>query len=465
MDLSPSDPARRAALDYLLSRVDHERAVVVPYDQTAFKLARTRDLLDRLGGPDAGLPLVHLAGTKGKGSTAAMLAAAATAAGYRTGLFTSPHLERLEERFRVDGEPCSAAELVALVDRLRPVVRSMDEAAAAHDPPEYGPTYFELTTALALLHFRARDAALGVLEVGLGGRLDSTNVCRPRVSVITTISFDHTRQLGPTLAAIAREKAGIIKPGVPVISGVLPDEPRAVIHEVAARVGAPVRQLGRDFDFAYEPPRHLEQGPALGRLDFRWLTDSARRDRLGMGLALPGRHQALNAAVALAALGELEAQGWRFPDEAVARALAALDWPGRMEIVSRRPTVILDTAHNVASVEALVATLDESFAARRRLLLLGTSRDKDLPGMLARLLPKFDAAMLTRYTHNPRSVPAAELATIAAELGYPRTEFTEDPHEAWRRVRAAAGPDDLICVTGSFFLAGELGPVVRGETS
>ena len=252
------DPARDAAIDWLMRRINYERTAFVPYCSRQLKLDRMRQLLTRLGQPDAGMKIVHVAGTKGKGSTSAMIAAMLTAAGYRTGVFSSPHLERIEERFAVDGVPCSADELVALVNRVIPIVRAMDEEAgepaSAGDEAtsDAGPTYFEITTAIALLHFVERHVDAAVLEVGLGGRLDSTNVCLPVVSVITSISFDHMRQLGNTLASIAREKAGIIKPGVPVVCGVIDPEPQAVIAQIAREHGCRLIQLGRDFDFQYQ---------------------------------------------------------------------------------------------------------------------------------------------------------------------------------------------------------------------
>ncbi len=247
--------ARQAALDWLLGRINYERTAAIPYQERQLKLDRMRQFLTRLGQPDASLKIVHVAGTKGKGSTSAMITGILGAAGFHTGLFSSPHLDRIEERFVVDGQPCSAAELVALLDQLRPVVRAMDDEAASDGEPSGGPTYFDITTAMALLHFVERGVDAAVLEVGLGGRLDSTNVCLPAVSVITTISFDHMKQLGYTLAAIAREKAGIIKPGVPVVCGVLEPEPQAVIAEVARAHGCRLIQLGRDFECSYQPPQ------------------------------------------------------------------------------------------------------------------------------------------------------------------------------------------------------------------
>ncbi|MGH7136768.1 MAG: bifunctional folylpolyglutamate synthase/dihydrofolate synthase, partial [Pirellulales bacterium] len=257
------NPSYQAALSFLYGRIDYERTAM-PYGQGELRLDRMRELLRRLGDPQDRLPIVHVAGTKGKGSTSAMIAAGLSAAGHSTGLYTSPHLERLEERFLVDGQPCGEEELADLTDRLRPIVAEMDREARVAD--EIGPTYFELTTAVALLHFVKRGVGAAVLEVGLGGRLDSTNVCLPRVAVITSISFDHMKQLGNTLEAIAREKAGIVKPAVPLVSGVVAEEPRREIAKICRQRGAPLVQLGRDFDFAYRAAAGVDEAPALASI-------------------------------------------------------------------------------------------------------------------------------------------------------------------------------------------------------
>ena len=456
METDPICRDRAAALAFLLSRIDYERTPVGPSGQREFKLDRMRELLVRLGNPHARLPIVHVAGTKGKGSTAAMIATSLTAAGYRTGLFTSPHLTRLEERVNVDGCPCSAAELVELIARLRPIAEEMDHAAAASAAGETGLTYFELTTAMAFLNFTDRAVDAAVLEVGMGGRLDSTNVCEPRVSVITSISFDHMQQLGNSLAEIAGEKAGIIKPGVPVISGVIDDEPQSVIQAVARAAGSPLRQLGVDFDYTYHPPRRAERDSSAARVDVQLRFPNPPRRYEQLGLSLLGRHQAANAAVALATLSELETGGFAIPESAIRQGLAAVRWPARVEVVGRRPTVIIDAAHNAASVAALVATLDESFAARERILVFATTRDKDVAGMLPLLLPRFDRVILTRYTSNPRGVPVEELASIATSLGATNITLAAVPSQAWEAVRACVLPEDLVCVTGSFYIAGEM---------
>jgi dihydrofolate synthase/folylpolyglutamate synthase len=464
-----------------MDRINYERCLSMPDAEEAFKLDRMRALLRRLGDPQNRVPVIHVAGTKGKGSTAAMMATVLAAAGYRTGLFTSPHLDRVEERIVVDGQPCSPDEFTALVEQVRPAVEALDRVAAQSNPPEQGPTYFEILTAAAFCHFVRRQADVAVLEVGLGGRLDSTNVCTPLISLITSISFDHVKQLGPTLAAIAAEKAGIIKPGIPVVSGVTADEPREVVRDIARRNGCRLTELGIDFDVEYHPPQHLEQTPSLAHFDFRYRA-TGHFSHIALGLL--GRHQAANAALVWAAVDELRQQGWTIPEAAVHGGLAEVVWPARVEVVARRPTVVLDAAHNAASVAALVEVLGESFAARRRWLIFATTREKDLRGMLERLPGRFDEVIFTRYLNNPRGVPPDELQALAAELGSAgpqiekglgtktgsplppagegpgvradHTRIALTPAEAWDFVHRLATPDDLICVTGSFFIAAEM---------
>ncbi|HZZ72144.1 MAG TPA: folylpolyglutamate synthase/dihydrofolate synthase family protein [Pirellulales bacterium] len=452
MRVDDSNAAHSAALAFLLSRIDFERALSVPYHDQGFKLERMRKLLERLGNPQDRLKIVHIAGTKGKGSTAAMISSCLTAAGYRTGLFSSPHLERVEERFAIDGQICSADELTALVEQVRPAVASIDaDAILAADT---GPTYFEITTALGLLYFVRQGVHTAVLEVGMGGRLDSTNVCVPAVAVITSISFDHTEQLGNTLAKIAGEKAGIIKPRVPVVSGVTNDEPRAVIEAVCRERAARLEQLPRDFWHVYHPP---QDGAAVAAsFDFHTARPGPFSDLRAIPLTLLGSHQAANGAVAIATLAELARQGWRIDAQAIARGFARLNWPARIEIVHRRPTIVLDVAHNVASIAALLEALRGVFAARRKILIFATTRDKDARGMLELLLPEFDEVVLTRYGKNPRGLAVEELLALAEPLGHRCLAAVANSREAWSRVLADTAADDLVCITGSFFLAAEM---------
>ncbi len=452
-----SDSLRReAALRFLYARINYERTSTIPYRAREFKLDRMRRLLDRLGNPQNDLPIVHVAGTKGKGSTATMVGAVLQAAGYRTGVYTSPHLDRVEERLAIDSQPCSPAELAELVERVAPQVEAIEREAASSDGGRAGPTYFEITTAMALVHFASRKVDAAVLEVGLGGRLDSTNVCRPLVSVITSISLDHTKQLGTTLAAIAREKAGIIKPNVPVVSGVDANQPRRVVRQVCRRRGSPLAQIGADFHYIYHPPHDLQDRTAPARIDFRYGANAQHRRYDDLALGLLGRHQAANAAVALAVLERLRRQGHEIPEPAIRHGLAQVACPARVELLARHPAVVVDAAHNPASIEALIQTLQESFSPRRSILVFATTQEKDVAGMLRRLVGRFDRIVLTRYLNNPRAVPPEQLATIARSISPQHLPVYDRPDDAWRAARRLAGPDDLICVTGSFFIASEL---------
>jgi dihydrofolate synthase/folylpolyglutamate synthase len=457
-------------MQFLLGRIDYERATAAPYPARDFRLDRMHEMLRRLGNPHQKYPTIHVAGTKGKGSTAAMTAAILSAAGYRTGLYTSPHLDRLEERIVIDGVICLPEQIVSLVDRIRPIVDALDalplDSSDGTPSPLSAPTWFEITTAMALLHFADERVDMAVVEVGLGGRLDSTNVIQPLVSIITSISFDHMKQLGSTLAAIAREKAGIIKPGVPVVSGVMDPEARQSIEEVRRRQNSPLIQLGDDFEYRYRPPRDLDHAASNGEMDFLVSADCDSPRYKHLQLSLIGRHQAANAAVSLAAIEQLRLAGWRIPESAIRRGLAEVRWPARVEIVQRQPTVVLDAAHNAASIASLLQTLDESFSpSAPRLLIFATTQDKQVREMLELLLHRFDRVMLTRYTTNPRSVPIEELAALAAEISPIPIERCETPAAAWRRARELATPAHLICATGSFFLAAELRTAIAAEAA
>jgi dihydrofolate synthase/folylpolyglutamate synthase len=457
----------RSALEFLFGRINYERTRRVPYRTRRFKLDRMRELVTRLGNPERAFPAVHIAGTKGKGSTAVMIASALTAAGLRTGLYTSPHLHRLEERFVIDGQLCSEDELVALLARIHPIVTAMDEEARRRGETQ-GPTYFEITTAAALLHFQQRRVECAVLEVGLGGRLDSTNICHPVVSVITSISYDHTRQLGKTLASIAREKAGIVKPLVPVVTGVTEQEPLHVIKSIADHHGTELLAQGRDFGYEY-----LAEVSGWGRpaepagvsacgLNYWQRVDNRLNTLERVVIGLLGRHQAANASVALATLGQLQRVGWRVEEPAIRQGLAQALCPARVEILSHKPTIVLDAAHNPASVAALLETVLERYHDSRRLLAFATSVDKEAGVMLDQLLPHFEHVVCTRYLNNPRAVDPAELARLGHEikramsLSNVSIHVRPDPQSTWKLLQSLASPAHVLCVTGSFFLAAEM---------
>jgi dihydrofolate synthase / folylpolyglutamate synthase len=441
------DAAYRVAMDYIFQRLNYERVSHDSYNVEDFRLARMKRLLELLGDPQEKLLVAHVAGTKGKGSTSAMLAAMLQAAGIRTGLFTSPHIARFEERFTVNGIEANSAEVVSLVDQLRSAV----EKLVTEMPP--GPTYFEVTTALAWLHFLNQKCEVAVMEVGLGGRLDSTNICRPHCCIITSISRDHMRLLGDTLPQIAAEKAGIIKPDVPVITGVEQPEVMEVIEEFARRANAPLYRLGREIK--YEVSAVAEAG-SLPRYLVNVETLSGRYE--GLLCPLPGEHQCRNLALAVMAF-DLFCAG--ASQSFVRNGLASLNWPLRIQEVGRHPRVILDSAHNDASMTALCATL-APLEHSRRVLVFATSRDKDAAAMLRILNRSFDEVIVTRYVHNPRALPVDQLAQLAAsELTIP-WQTAPDPASAWEMALARVDAEGLICVSGSVFLAAEMQAIVKG---
>ena len=434
------------AVEFLFGRINYERLNSDLYSAGDFKLDRMARLLERIGNPQNDIPVVHVAGSKGKGSTSAMIAAGLSSSGRRTGLFTSPHVEAFEERMTVDGVQPTQAEMTSLINEIARIVRQIEA-----EPGRISPTYFELATALAWQHFRANRVEGAVLEVGLGGRLDATNLCRPLVSVITTISRDHTRLLGSDLAEIAGEKAGIIKPGVPVVCGV--SQPRALraIERVAADCQSTMWQLGREISFDHDPQRHVVR------------VSTPKGSWPEISVPLPGQHQAANAALAAAAIDVVDEEESPVPRESASAAIAGLTWPVRIETIGRHPTVIVDAAHNWASAGALLETLDSGSPAsawRQRVLVFATSRDKDVDGLLRQLLPRFDTVILTQFQDNPRAVRIETLHRRVRELFDIPVHATADPAAAWHLARRLAGRQDLICVTGSFFIAAEIRELV-----
>jgi dihydrofolate synthase/folylpolyglutamate synthase len=404
-----------------------------------------RRLLAAIGSPHRDLPVVHVAGTKGKGSTVAMLAAILEEAGYCTGRYLSPHVHSLEERICIDGRPVSAWDLAAAARIVRPAVESLDATALRRGTRAV--TWFEIVTALAFVHFSRSGIDIAVLETGLGGRLDATNVVQPLVSVITSISLDHVEILGRTIRKIAGEKAGIIKRGRPVISGAEQASARRVIADVAAHRRSKLIQLGRDFDFRYEPSVNP------------WVPGTLLLEGFGAGLPLgmAGRHQAANAALAAVTAMTLETAGFPVPPEAIARGLFRAQLPARIEMISRWPLVIVDAAHNVASMESLLETVDGMFDAKRpRVLVFAASRDKNLADMLAVARGRFDHVVITRYSMSPRAATFDSLLAACITAGISSPKRAENPRKALAVARRLAGRHGAIVAAGSFFLAGEI---------
>ena len=425
------------ALRWLLGFADWERGVgwnpaAAPDEQ--WKLGRTRALLDLAGAPDRDLRIVLIAGTKGKGSTGAMLEAIVRAAGWQTALYAQPHLHTYRERVKLDGQPISPGDFPDLVDRLR---RLVDELRARH--PDAGePTTFELTTVLAVLAASDHRADLAILEVGLGGRLDATNATDPLVSVITTIGHDHTRILGRTLREIAGEKAGIVRPGRPVISATQRPGARDALAARCTALGASPRIV---------PPlraatRGRGAGSATAHLDSRAPFD--------VRIRLAGAHQRQNAAVAVAAAEALVPHGLPLSSEAVRAGLEAAWLPGRFERIDGGPCIVLDAAHNRASATALASALRAAAAPPRPIwLVLGILRDKDARGVVRPLAALVDGAVVVTPS-SPRALAAGALAEVCRAAGLAAVEIADDVPGALARAREQTGRAGTVVVTGSF---------------
>lgn len=413
------------ALDFLYGLINHKRSRQERNRADQSALERTRAVLASVEHPQKAYPIVHVTGTKGKGSVGAMCAAMLRAAGLRVGLFSSPHLQDFRERFKINDALIAEADIVHLVDELRPAVT--DDLI-----------WFEMVTALALLYFQREAVDMAVVEVGIGGRLDATNVVHPEVSIITSLSLDHTALLGHTLAEIAFEKAGIIKPGVPVISAPQAPEALDVIMQRAEEVDAPLTLIGRDWQFE-----------ALGG-NFameRFAAAPTGHPLQPYETNLLGEHQVINATVALAALHQLDIHA--------ADGLKQVNWPGRLEIVRREPLTILDAAHNADSAMWLGRALKQRFAAEWLVLVFAAKVDKDIRGMLQALLPMTDVLIVTQAVDSRAEDPAI-LAEMAREQGHAKPILIlPTVADALAAAAQHAGNTGTVCITGSLYLVGE----------
>ena len=426
---------------YLHSLTDYEKTRIERYAPDTLDLLRVERLLAAVGNPHTLFPALHIAGTKGKGSTAALCESSLRAAGIRTGLYTSPHLHTFRERIQVNGQKIAREEVVALVEEVRPLIERT-----------HGITTFEAITSIGFLHFARSGVDVAIVEVGLGGRLDATNVLTPDVSVITSLSLDHTYLLGNTLAEIAYEKAGIIKPGIPIVSAPQRAEAIKVLEAVSQEREAPLTEVGRDWD--YDPgPADLD-GQAFTA---RRITDGGSDLDGEYWMPLLGRHQLENGTSAIAALDILRQRGFRIPAEAVHEGLRDIHWPGRLEILSREPLVVVDCAHNPYSAQMLRKALEEWFPDRRWVLIFGASADKDIAGMLQALLPISEYIIVTRSNH-PRAASPIELADIVASAGS-GAEVNVNVRKSLQRGLAMMDPDNGLLMTGSIFLVAD----ARGE--
>jgi dihydrofolate synthase/folylpolyglutamate synthase len=424
------------ALEYILSFADYER---LPRSGVVWDLSRIERLLERLGNPQHLARSIHVAGTKGKGSTAAMIASILTKAGYRVGLYTSPHLLSFTERIQAEGRPIAENDWARLTEVIKP------EVEAVNRPGDLGElTTFELLTALAFAYFREIGADYQVLETGLGGRLDATNVVRPRVAVITSISLDHMEVLGNTLAQIAAEKAGIIKPGSTVVCSPQFPEAMEVIVRVCRERGVRLVRVGNEVTW------HKGVFSAEGQ-SFHL---KGREREYDLNIPLLGEHQLENAAAAVAAVEVLAGAGAKVSPENIAAGLAQVNWPGRLQILRREPRVIVDTAHNAYSVKRLAEAIKQYFSFKRVILVLGVSSDKDIAGIVAEAAPLTGEVIISRSRH-PRAVEPAVLVNEFSKWGIV-PQVAASVAAAMRLALDRAKPDDLICAAGSVFIIAEV---------
>ncbi len=421
------ETAYNLALDYLYSFVDYSLKHASELAKADFNLDRMFALMEALGNPQTKYPILHVAGTKGKGSVCALCASALQAAGYKVGLYTSPHLEDYVERIQVNGAPISHAQLIELVEEVKPAVAKIPKL-----------TTFEITTAIGFLAFARAGVDAAVIEVGLGGRLDATNVVTPRVSVVTSLSMDHTAVLGDTLARIAGEKAGIIKEGVPVVSAPQKEGALEVLLRAAGEKNVPITVIGKDVKFAFAASSLEGQQFKIQNSDFR--------------IPLLGSHQVVNAATAYAAL---KVSGLEISDAAIQKGFSQVKWRARFEVARREPPVIFDSAHNDDSFARLRETLERYFPGRMVHLIFGASEDKNIPEMLREMKPKIRNLIVTRADH-PRALEAGKIQGLADQAGVPNEAVVPVSAALARALELSANDGSIVLSAGSMFVTAEV---------
>ncbi len=439
----PASPQRNGyikAMRYLSSLTDHERLRIVRYNSDNFDLARMRTLLKKMGNPHEQFKSVHVAGTKGKGSTCAMTAAMLQACGYRVGLYTSPHLVDIRERIQINGEMIPQADLARLIRSVAPILARMKPL----------PTFFDVFTAIAFKYFADHKVDIAVVETGLGGRLDSTNVLKPEVAAVTSISKDHMAQLGHTLPKIAEEKAGIFKHGIPAITVSQEAEVEAVLRRTAEKIGATFEVCGKSIEFSFR----FESSRMLGPHNRICLTTpNSRFEHLAVPLL--GEHQAINCGLALSIIDRLKTRGFtNITDAKAMEGLAKTSIPGRMELISNNPRVIVDGAHNAASIDAMMRAIGQHIPYDSMVVIFGCCGDKDIPGMLERITCGADKVIFTKVD-SVRSADPEELAARYVELYGKMAQVAPTLKEALDIANRAVTKEDLICIAGSFFLVGQ----------
>jgi dihydrofolate synthase/folylpolyglutamate synthase len=427
------------AMRFLDTLTDFERLRIVRYNTQNFDLDRMRTLLKKLGNPHEQFKSVHIAGTKGKGSTCAMIANMLQANGYKVGVYSSPHLVDMRERIQINGEMIPHADFARLIRLVEPIVLKMKPMA----------TFFDVITAVAFKYFAENEVDIAVVETGLGGRLDSTNVLKPEITGITSISKDHMAQLGHTLPKIAEEKAGIFKPGVPAITVQQAPEVEAVLKRVAEKVNAPFDVTGKSIEFSYR----FEATRMLGPHNRICLTTPNSKFE-HLAVPMMGEHQAINCGLALSIVDKLKTRGFVINDAKAMEGLAKTSMPGRMELVSQTPRVLVDGAHNAASLDALMKAVGQHIPYDSMVVIFGCCQDKDVPGMLERITSGADKVIFTKVD-SVRTANPDELAARYVELYGKMAQVARSLDEALAIANRAVTREDLICITGSFYLVGE----------
>ncbi|MHC4673140.1 MAG: bifunctional folylpolyglutamate synthase/dihydrofolate synthase [Planctomycetota bacterium] len=435
----------KSALNFLNCWTDYEKMARVGYTSANFNLARMNRLLAGLGNPHRSFRSVHIAGTKGKGSTAAMLASMLTNCKLKIGLYTSPHLIDVRERIQINGQMISEADMTRVMSKIAQAVKKLGKDE---------PTYFEILTAAAFLFFEEQEVDIAIVEAGVGGRLDSTNVLKPEVCAITSISFDHVYQLGDSLAKIAEEKAGIFKTGVPAVSAPQPEDVRKALQRVADRVKVLLRFTGKEIEFSFR----FESTPALGPHNRVSLTTSGARFE-HLPVPLLGDHQAINCGLALSIIAILKERGLEIDDQSAIEGLSKARLPGRMEIIHEEPRILVDGAHNAASVEALMRAIGQNIPYDSMVVIFGCQADKDILGMLNHIRLGADKVIFTA-AGSPRAMDPAELAAEYIERTGKMAQVAQTLNEALDIAERAVTREDIICITGSFYLVGHAKKVV-----
>jgi len=429
------------AIRYLFDKTDYEKQRNLRYNVTTFDLSRMKKLLSSLGNPHVKFPTVHIAGTKGKGSTATMLARMLESNGYKVGLYTSPHVVHLHERIVINSRMITDAKMLDLLNRVYAPVEKLSKT----NPP----TFFEIMTALAFMHFADEDVDMAIIETGLGGRLDSTNLIKPEVVGITSLSIDHHLQLGSTLKDIAGEKAGIFKKGVPVVTVQQDAEAMKVLKSRASSVNAPLSVTGDDIDFSYRFETSREYGPHT-----RICLTTPRCTFEHLRVPLHGRHQAINCGLALAMLDKLIAAGYEIDNNKAVDGLRNVSLIGRMEMICEDPRIMIDAAHNAASIRAIIQAIGQNIPYDSMVMIFGCNEDKDIRGMLYQLQFGADKVIFTR-SNSPKAVLPQSLADMYSEICSKMCQTASSLGEAIRLAKSATGRGDLICITGSFYLIGQ----------